>query len=381
VGSKGTHLTRIRDLNQLVPLPLSQNPYKLGEPIGANDCGPVDPITGTFPADAYGVPTNASTPSNAVVPYGGPGVLSPAVYLGVAACGTNPDPFRAQFPGIGSITRIEEKASSTYHALEISGRHTVGGLQLSLSYTYSHSIDDSSSARDPLIVNTYDLARERASSNFDQRHLFTLSYVYDLPFFKNPGLANKILGGWQWSGITTVQTGTPFTPGNGIVGDNAGVGNNVSTGASQSFPDVAGDPKANIPNLPFTGFGPLFYNPSAFAPPRGLTFGDTPRNFLINPRRTNFDMALFKQLAINERVHFEFRAEAFNVFNHIEYAWLGGGFGSAASNSPFGSSNSTVTCYEQQSPGCTTEAGGNAYFRPAAAHNGRILQLGAKFIF
>ena len=381
VGSKGTHLTRIRDLNQLVPLPLSQNPYKLGEPIGANDCGPVDPITNTFPTDAYGVPTKASTPSNAVVSYGGPGVLSPAVYLGVAACGTNPDPFRTQFPGIGSITRIEEKASSTYHALEVSGRHTVGGLQLSLSYTYSHSIDDSSSARDPLIVNTYDLARARASSNFDQRHLFTLSYIYDLPFFKNPGLANKILGGWQWSGITTVQTGTPFTPGNGIVGDNAGVGNNVSTGASQSFPDVAGDPKANIPNLPFTGFGPLFYNPSAFAPPRGLTFGDTPRNFLINPRRTNFDMALFKQLAINERVHFEFRAEAFNVFNHIEYAWLGGGFGSAASNSPFGSSNSTVTCYEQQSPGCTTEAGGNAYFRPAAAHNGRILQLGAKLIF
>jgi hypothetical protein len=92
-------------------------------------------------------------------------------------------------------------------------------------------------------------------------------------------------------------------------------------------------------------------------------------------------MALFKHFAIRENMAFEFRAEAFNVFNHIEYAWLGGGTGSAASNSPFSNSNSTATCYEQQSPGCTTEAGGNSYFRPAAAHNGRILQLGAKFIF
>ncbi len=108
-----------------------------------------------------------------------------------------------------------------------------------------------------------------------------------------------------------------------------------------------------------------------------------PRNFLTNPRRTNFDMALFKHFAITESMGFEFRAEAFNVFNHIEYAWLGGDTGSAAHNSPFGQSNSTLTCYagadnSAGDPGCT---GANAYLRPAAAHNGRILQLGAKFIF
>jgi hypothetical protein len=361
VGSKGTHLTRIVDLNQVIPTPLSQNPYKPGEPINGingshDDCGTME------------------TPSG--VPVTG----QAAINLGIA-CGANPDLFRTQYPGVSSITRIQEAASSNYNALEVSARHTIGGLQLSVSYTYSHSIDDSSSARDTPIINTYDLAIARGSSNFDQRHLFTLSHVYDLPFFKNPGLANKILGGWQWSGITTIETGTPFTPGNGIFGDNAGVGNGVTVNAAQSFPDVVGNPKANIPNAPFQGFGPLFYNPSAFAPPQGLTFGDTPRNFLVNPRRTNFDMALFKQLPIGERMHFEFRAEAFNIFNHIEYAWLGGGLGSAASNSPFASPNSTVTCYEQQTPGCTTEAGGNSYFRPAAAHNGRILQLGAKLIF
>jgi hypothetical protein len=92
-------------------------------------------------------------------------------------------------------------------------------------------------------------------------------------------------------------------------------------------------------------------------------------------------MAIFKHFAIKESLAFEFRAEAFNVFNHLEYAWLGGDFGSGASNSPFGSSNNTITCYEQESPGCTAPGNNNPYFRPAAAHNGRILQLGAKFIF
>jgi len=369
VGSKGTHLTRYLELNQVASTPLSQNPYKVGEPIGDG----IDPSTGNPIHDDCGTST---TPSG--VPVTGQALINLQI-----ACGGNPDPFRANFPGVGSVAGLREQASSTYHALETSVRHTIGGLQLSLAYTYSHSIDDSSSARDAIILNSEDLARARASSNFDQRHLFNLGYVYDLPFFKSPGWSHKILGGWQWSGIVTVQSGTPFSPANGVFGDNAGVSNGVSVNSAQSYPDVIGDPRSNVPNFAFSGFGPLLYNPSAFAAPRGLTFGDMPRNFLTNPRRTNFDMALFKHFAITESMGFEFRAEAFNVFNHIEYAWLGGDGGSAANNSPFGSSNSTLTCYAGANnsagdPGCT---GANAYLRPAAAHNGRILQLGAKFIF
>jgi hypothetical protein len=251
----------------------------------------------------------------------------------------------------------------------------VGWLTLSGSYTYSHSIDDSSSAHDPLIIDSYDLARVRASSNFDQRHLFNLGYVVDLPFFKTSGLTNKLLGGWQWSGITTIQSGTPFSVANGVTGDNAGVGNGVSSNSAQSYPDLVGNPRSGINNFPFAGFGALMYNPSAFAAPRGLTFGNTPRNFLTNPKRTNFDMALYKRFAIKESVAFEFRAEAFNVFNHIEYAWLGGDTGSAP-NSPF--SNRTTRLPATAAPTiprairCTSA---NAYLRPAAAHNGRILQL------
>ncbi len=305
VGSKGTHLTRYRDINQVLPTPLSQNPYKVGEPIGANDCN------------------SSTTPS-------GVAVTGQALNNLLIACGANPDPFRTQFAGIGSVNRLEESASSIYHALETSVRRNVGGLQLDVSYTYSHSIDDSSSARDALYLNSYDLAAFRASSNFDQRHLFNFGYVYDLPLFKSPGLAHKLFGGWQWSGIATIQSGTPFSVINGVRPDNAGLANGVASGTAQSFPDLVGDPKAGIANFTFPGFGPLFYNPSAFAAPRGLTFGDTPRNFLTNPWRTNFDMALIKHFAITESKYFEFRAEAFNVFNHVEYNWLGGDAGSAA---------------------------------------------------
>jgi hypothetical protein len=72
-----------------------------------------------------------------------------------------------------------------------------------VAYTWSHSLDDSSDAHDYNFVNAYNLGLTRASSNFDQRHLLNIGYVYDLPFFANPGPAHKILGGWQISGITT----------------------------------------------------------------------------------------------------------------------------------------------------------------------------------
>ena len=390
VGSKGTHLTREFDLNQLHTVLLSQNPYVAGESInmnGHNDCGTA--------FDAYGVPTDATTPSGATVAYipgvnGGP-PSGPAVNLGVAACGTVADPFRP-YDGIGDITRKEQSSSSIYHALQVALRHNVGSLQLTFAYTYSHSIDDSSDAGDVSSVDTYHLSAYRASSNFDQRHVINFGYVYDLPFFKSAGLKRKLLGGWEWSGITLIQSGTPFTVynggGNGVPGDNAGSGNGVTTSGA-SYPDLVGNPSAPVQQLPGTGFGPFFFNPSAFDAPRGLTFGDSARNLLTNPFRTNFDMALLKHFAVTESKYFEFRAEAFNVFNHIEWAWLGGDSGSAASNTPFGSPTNSISCYggannSAGDPSCTLPAptgAGVAFLHANAVHNPRILQLALKFIF
>jgi hypothetical protein len=335
VGSKGTHLGRQSDLNQLFPTPASQNPYQSGQIITAADCGTL---------------TNVGNANVAGVVNGQPVTGHTAINL-QTACGNDADPYRP-FLGVSTITRLEDKASSTYHALQVSARKSVGALSLSLAYTYSHSIDDSSDRYDGSFVNSYDFAANRASSSFDERHMLNIGYVYDLPFFKGHGLTHTMLGGWQYSGIATFATGTPFTVTDGTnYGDNAGVGNAVGSG---SYVDVVSNPKSNIPppsQVDGPSYSKFFYNPNAFTTPTGLTFGDSGRDNLRNPGRVNFDMAMFKHFAIKENIAFEFRAEAFNIFNHPEWSGFPTGFGATD------------------------------LFQVNSAHLGRILQLGAKFLF
>ncbi|HXY50307.1 MAG TPA: carboxypeptidase regulatory-like domain-containing protein [Terriglobales bacterium] len=363
VGSKGTHLTTTSDRNQLHPLIAAQNPYKQGETFGSNQCGST--------LDAYGVPVDATTPSGVPIPYAGPGVLSPAVNQGIAVCGTVADLFRP-FPGYDTINYLALNAASNYNALQVGLRRSAGSLQLSVSYTYSHSIDDSSSRQDGQIVDSYDPAANRASSSFDQRHIINAGYVWDLPFFKGTSLTSKLLGGWQYSGIFGFSTGSPFTPGFFI--DNAGVANGIAGANAASYPDVISNPKQGITPVP----GALqLYNPNAFVAPTALTFGDSARNTLSNPNRTNFDMALFKHFAIHESMALEFRAEAFNVFNHTQFGYVAGDGGSAASNSANLNSN-TASCSVTSGP---CGAAGNSFLQVLTAHNPRILQLGLKFLF
>ncbi|HLH02967.1 MAG TPA: carboxypeptidase regulatory-like domain-containing protein [Bryobacteraceae bacterium] len=341
-GSKGTHLADRRDLNQLLPVPVSQNPYAPGQVINTStDCG--SPLT------VNGVPVTGQAANN----------------LSVACGNTTPDIYRP-YPGYGDITYREFMANSSYNSLQVSARRYVGRLQLSMAYTWSHSIDDSSDGGDANFVNSYNLAATRSSSNFDQRHLLNVSYVYDLPFFTQPGVLHTILGAWQWSGLVTFQTGTPFSVTNGAIGDNAGVGNGVGTG---SYVDVIGDPYSTPAQKNTAGVtGPLLYNPAAFAEPTGLTFGSAGRNILNNPARTNFDMGLFKRFPLKSETRaFEFRAEAFNVFNHTQWSGI----------------NATAACYggADNSAGDASCIATQTFLHPSSAHDPRRLQLGLKFLF
>jgi hypothetical protein len=332
VGSKGTHLTDARDLNQLkslsdLGLP---NPYKAGEAIGPNDC------------------TTFTTPSGVAV------TGQAAINLGIA-CGNDANPSRP-FVGFGTLEFLETQANSSYHALQASVRRTLGALTLNAAYTYSHSIDNSSDRGDSRFVDSYNLAANRANSNFDERHILNVSYVYDLPFFnKSSGMAKTVIGGWEWSGIISSQSGVPINVSNSIFGDSAGVGNGVGTG---SRPDLASNPGAT-PCLVSTAPGPYLFNPCAFALPQGLTFGNIGRNSLRLPHRTQFDMGLFKHFPIKEAVSIEFRAEAFNLFNHTQFS---------AMNTTFGG--------DPLLPGSDT-----TFMTATTAHLPRILQLGLKFIF
>jgi hypothetical protein len=361
VGSKGTHLALQLDANQLQPTPASENPYSPGQILTQSDCtsglvNGVTPITNS--------PQSVQNNFN-------------------VACGNDPSPFRP-FVGYGDITRKYYGADSSYNSLQVSIRRTIAPLVLSLSYTYSHSIDDASDWGDQNFVNSFDLAANRASSNFDERHIVTFSYVYNIPSFHETGWVKRVLGDWEYSGITSFNTGQPFSVLYGIFGDNAGVANGVGTNGSYAdlVPGVSpySKPSAGaIAAAAASGAGPLLYNPAAFAAPTGLTFGDSGRNFLNNPSRLNFDMALYKNIPIHESVSMQFRAEAFNVFNHTQWA----------SNNPTASTtgsgtdaNNSMTCVG----GANNSAGdpscfGSGFLQPAAAHNPRIWQFGLKLLF
>jgi hypothetical protein len=391
VGTTGVHLTREYALNQILPY-AGQNPYNVGQPITPADCGTVN-----FNTDPNEVNATATVNGQTVT---GSWANNLAVACGVTNnYGVSPGSFYVPYAGIGGITRKDQTASSNYNAFEATLRHNIGGLELTAAYTYSHSIDDSSDGADTGFVNAYNMNAYRASSNFDQTHNISIAYVYDEPFFKEKGLARTLLGNWEWSGITVIQSGTPFSVYNlgyqGVTGDNAGVANSVATAAS--YPDLVGNPRSGVSSAAFggdltgDGYGPLLFNPSAFVQPTGLTFGDAGRNILRNPWRTNFDMALMKHIPVTESKYFEFRAEAFNVFNHVEYNWLGGDAGSAANNGGFGTATNGISCYggANNSAGdqsCATGAPGlggnpNPLFRPSGTHLPRIMQFAVKFIF
>jgi hypothetical protein len=368
VGSKGTHLGLQRDLNQMYPVAASQNPYGPGQVITATDCNGVsqNPSTGIATAVAGGGTTYTTSNTNGW-----------ANNLAVA-CGNIADYYRP-FLGIGTITRLENTANSNYNALQVAARKSVGTLNLTAAYTYSHSIDDSSDRYDTTFVNSYDPSLTRASSNFDERHMLNVGWVYDLPVFKGAGLKHSLLGGWEWSGIESFSTGYPLTVSNGTTyPDNAGVGNGVGT---TSYPDIVGNPASGIPpasDVSSSSYAKFGINPGAFVLPQGLTFGDAGRNDIRNPSRLNFDMGVFKHFAIKESTAIEFRAEAFNVFNHTQFS-LSPVEGTA------GGITESMTC----TGGANNSAGDPSCLGPGAstfgqintAHLARILQFSLKFLF
>ena len=352
VGSKGTHLGMGRDINQLSRVPTPQNPFGPGETLG--NTGPViDAVTGQTAgacAGPGGDPNNPTTwnPGQTVVGTNMALTANAASRLNVA-CGNDPNPYRP-YLGLGSVQFIQYEANSVYNALQATLSRTISPLTLSIAYTYSHSIDDSSDRLSASFVDAYDVARARASSNFDQRQMLNISYVYSLPFFRSStGWTNTLLGGWQWAGIASIQTGTPFNVTDSSFSDNAGVSNGYTPG---TFADLVGSPSSTASaSCAVSGAGPQLYNPCAFAHPQGLTFGDAGRNVLRIPRTTNFDMSLMKNFKIKESMGFQFRAEAFNIFNHTQWNGVNNDL-----NSP-------------------------DFLHPSGAHRARTLQFGLKFLF
>jgi carboxypeptidase family protein len=410
VGSKGTHLTVARQLNQALPLPSNENPFGPNEPLLLTECtgpGSGSPTPGVNGAPYYlqnGTTVTAQNPAY--------------VYLQAACTGIPGLPnvnslSDRPYPGLGKIYSLQNVANSSYNALQVTLQRTRGRLTAGLSYAYSHSIDDSSDRSDPVLVNSYDLAENRASSDFDQRHSFTLNYIYRIPdlssslggFFgpwfrwrdctgdecKDPTMPEprhnrfwNFFNGWELSGVTVFQTGTPFsvinTAGNTGVAttDNAGVSSGL--GIASSYPDIVSGNYAQTYNNG-SSIGPLLGNPSLFVAPRGLTFGNAGRNDLNNPDRFNSDVALLKKYQLAEKSLLEFRAEVFNVFNNTQFRIYD-------PTNPGSSGNNVVDCYSgpEYSAGYQVSGGGDcitgaSFLHPIDAHRPRTMQFGLKLSF
>jgi hypothetical protein len=223
-------------------------------------------------------------------------------------------------PRFDDIDLLEPRANSNYDALQARFQQRLTrGFSALASYTWSKSIDDASnffsSAGDPNFPqNSYNVAAERGRSNFDVRHRLSLSYSYALPFRKpGEGFVANLVNGWETFGIVTLQSGRPFTVALLSEIDNSGTGRSILGFGANDRPNVVGSPELSNPTTQ------QWFNTAAFAFPAPGTFGNAGRNILDGPGFQNVNMSLLKNTRFNERVNLQFRAEAFNLFNHPNF--------------------------------------------------------------
>jgi hypothetical protein len=237
------------------------------------------------------------------------------------------DAFRP-YKGYGTIRETDNVASSKYNSLQLSwNRRSSNGLQFGVAYTFSHSNDNGSNQRD-VVPDTYDTSWLWGPSEFDAHHIFVLNYLYPLPFFRQQsGFVGKVLGGWQISGIAQYQTGLPCSVAS--ANDFAGVGldSTFSCGVNGQYWVVNGNPKI-IGTFGTTGQWFATTNPDGtpiFTKPTAGTFNTQHvRNMIFQPGFENWNMGLFKKINVTERVDLQFRAEAFNVWNHPNWCGASG---------------------------------------------------------
>jgi hypothetical protein len=178
---------------------------------------------------------------------------------------------------------------------------------LTLNSTLSRNRTTSTNDRDAVDFpqNPLDLDIEYADARTDRRHIFSASYIYELPFFSDStnGLLKATLGGWQVSGISNIASGAPVPR----------ITANTNAGRRGGRANQVGDPGASEPNFPY------WFDPAAFAPPADGTYGNSPRAPLRLPGRNQTDLALSKNFYPWDDGRVQFRADFINAFNHTQW--------------------------------------------------------------
>lgn len=202
-----------------------------------------------------------------------------------------------------SITERDSSSNSNYNALWITANRRMSkNLQFNASYTWSHSIDNVSRNNQGLIVkNSNNIALSRGSSDFDVRHRFVINAIYDVPF-----KGNRLVSGWEIAPIISTQTGNPI---------NIVLATSSITGAANTVTPFVTAP-LQVSNNPL---GQWIANPSVLQAPAPGTLGNLGRNSIYGPGFTNMDLSLIKNTKATERINVQLRADAFNLFNHVNF--------------------------------------------------------------
>lgn len=207
-------------------------------------------------------------------------------------------------------------ASAAFHSFQMTMRwQGVRGLTLLSSYTWSHSIDTWSTIgiQSALFQDPNNTRAERASSDFDRRHVYRASWMYDIP---NPfgsrrsKAVDMLLANWQFTGILTAQSGTPLDIISGF--------DYSLTGAGRDRPDLVGDP-AFSDSRSHGQQVEEYFRKSAFVRNQDGRFGNLGRNLITGPGYFGTDLGLFKTFAITEQHRLQFRTEFFNAFNQTNF--------------------------------------------------------------
>ena len=266
--------------------------------------------------------------------------VTPA-FGGLYATGSLGGPFFPGFanltaPGLGSFL-MESNSNSNYNSLQATlTKRFSKGLQMLLSYTWSHSLDDySGGAVSDITLLPGDMVNERhnyGSSDFDRRHRFVASYLYELPnvYHGSSAFGKTALNSWSVSGIVTLQSGTPFS----IYGqDSAFQATTADLAPGRTLASA-------IKNGNVADRLDAYFDKTAFVPPSAFgDFGQLGRNLIAGPKQINTDLSIMKNIPVTERQRVEFRAEFFNLFNNVNFA----NPVNVASSANFGQIASTTT--------------------------------------
>ena len=240
--------------------------------------------------------------------------------------------------GWGNLTAVETNAYSRYNALMIrASRRFVKGLTGNVNYTFSKTMDIVDNDSDQ-INNPFNIAAQYAVAGYDQTHVFSTDWVYNLPNLTSKRGLGVLLNGWELTAILSVHSGMPFT-----INSN---GNLQGYNAGNQYVTVIGDPYLGQNSA-------QWISPVAFQQPLDGTYGNWGRNAFRMPWIQNLDSSLIKNFSLGESMKLVYRFEVFNVFNHPEiwglsgvntgggFVGLGPGLGiNAANDATFGQVNS-----------------------------------------